>query len=150
MVDARNSTPSDIGAIQLAATSFIFRVIQVELNIFGYYWLVGVHVGNGVSRMWSGMSVMWSVDNVMCEVVCVEGWWVYCARGNECAVLGTVWRYSECTLWRGDGVWCGGVMSVLSAYLKWWLGYTMSCRSSVRLLPCYCHWYAHRKVLRSC
>jgi len=51
MVDARNSTPSDIGAIQLAATSFIFRVIQVELNIFGYYWLVGVHVGNGVSRM---------------------------------------------------------------------------------------------------
>ena len=43
MVDARNATPSDNDLIQLTATSFIFRVIQVELNMFGFYWLVGVH-----------------------------------------------------------------------------------------------------------
>ena len=43
-VDARNTTPSNIdrGLTQPAVTSFIFRVIQVELQLFAFYWLVSV------------------------------------------------------------------------------------------------------------
>ncbi len=43
MVDPRNTTPPgvDIGSLEPAVTSFIFRVVNIELFNIGYYWLVG-------------------------------------------------------------------------------------------------------------
>ena len=38
-VDANNTAPMNVD-IEPLVTSFIFRVVHIELNIFAFYWLV--------------------------------------------------------------------------------------------------------------